>query len=222
MVVALPLLGAGMGAAASVAGSGPAAPLCAQAASLHRVGIVVEHGDGQVIRRCVGFDTATATALAVLQASGLEVGISSYGGGLGAAVCQIDNEPSTYPPGCFTASGSYWVLFVSRAGGAWATGGSRRIERDGRRRRRHRLPVRPADRRGPTARVSGRHVPGIDAAAGADARGLGSADRCSARILRYTLGTCTALRPHTSKRNPHHGGARGCHTGARARVRSDR
>lgn len=120
MVVALPLLGAGMGAAASVAGSGPAAPLCAQAASLHRVGIVVEHGDGQVIRRCIGFDTATATALAVLQASGLEVGISSYGGGLGAAVCQIDNEPSTYPPGCFTASGSYWVLFVSRAGGAWA------------------------------------------------------------------------------------------------------
>lgn len=121
VVLALPLLGAGMGAVTSVAGSGPATPLCAQAASLHHVGIVVEHGDGQVIRRCVGFDTATATALAVLQASGLEVGISSYGGGLGAAVCQIDNEPATYPPGCFTASGSYWVLFVSRAGGAWAT-----------------------------------------------------------------------------------------------------
>ena len=120
VTLALPLLGAGIGAASSVAGSGPAAQLCAQAASLHRVGLVVQHGDGQVIRRCVGFDTATATALAVLQASGLEVGTAAYGGGLGAAVCQIDNEPATYPPGCFTSSGSYWVLFVSHSGGAWA------------------------------------------------------------------------------------------------------
>lgn len=120
-MLALPLFGAGIGAASSVASSGPAAPLCAQAASLHRVGLVVEHGDGLVIRRCVGFDSATATALAVLQASGLEVGTSGYGGGLGAAVCQIDNEPASYPPGCFTASGSYWVLFVSHAGGAWVT-----------------------------------------------------------------------------------------------------
>jgi hypothetical protein len=119
VTLALPLLGAGIGAASSVAGSGPAAPLCAQAASLHHVGLVVEHGDGQVIRRCVGIDSATATALAVLQASGLEVGTAAYGGGLGAAVCQIDNEPASYPPGCFTASGSYWVLFVSHSGSAW-------------------------------------------------------------------------------------------------------
>jgi hypothetical protein len=114
----LPLLAAGITAVSSTAGVGPAAPLCAQAAFLHRVGLVVEHGDGQVVRRCVGFDTSTATALAVLQASGLEVGEISYGG-LGTAICQIDNEPPTYPPGCFTPSGSYWVLFVSHAGGAW-------------------------------------------------------------------------------------------------------
>jgi hypothetical protein len=119
ITLALPLLAAGLGAASITAGAGPAAPLCAQAAFSHRVGLVVEHGDGQVIRRCVGFDTPTATALALLQASALEVGISSYGGGLGAAVCQIDNEPASYPPGCFTSSGSYWVLFLSRAGGAW-------------------------------------------------------------------------------------------------------
>jgi hypothetical protein len=120
ITLALPLVAVGLGAASSATGAGPAAPLCAHAAFAHRVGLVVEHGGGQVIRRCVGFDTATATALAVLQGSGLEVGISSYGGSLGAAVCQIDNEPSTYPPGCFTATGSYWVLFTSRAGGAWA------------------------------------------------------------------------------------------------------
>ena len=116
---ALPLVAVGLGAASSAASVGPAAPLCAQAAGAHRAGVVVEHGDGRVIRRCVGFSTATATALAVLQGSGFEVGISSYGGGLGAAICQIDYEPSTYPPGCFTSTGSYWVLFVSRAGGAW-------------------------------------------------------------------------------------------------------
>lgn len=121
IALALPLVAIGTGAASSVAGQGPAASLCAQAAALHRVGLVVEHANGQVIRRCVGFNSATATALGVLQSSGLEVGISSYGGGLGAAICQIDNEPATYPPGCFTASGSYWVLFVSRAGGAWVT-----------------------------------------------------------------------------------------------------
>ena len=120
ITLALPVLAVGLGTTSSVARLGPAASLCAQAATQHRVGVVVEHRDGRVIRRCVGFGTATSTALAVLQGSGLEVGISSYGGGLGAAVCQIDNEPATYPPGCFTATGSYWVLFVSRAGGAWA------------------------------------------------------------------------------------------------------
>ena len=119
LVLVLPLLGVGIGAASSAAGAGPAAPLCAQAATPNRVGVVVEHGDGQVIRRCVGIATPGASALSVLEASGLEVGIASYGGGLGAAVCQIDHEPTTYPPGCFTASGSYWVLFVSHGGGVW-------------------------------------------------------------------------------------------------------
>jgi len=120
ITLAVPVLAAGLGAASSAARLGPAATLCAQAASVHPVGLVVEHGDGRVIRRCVGFGSATTTALAVLQASGLEVGISSYGGGLGDAVCQIDTEPATYPPECFTATGPYWVLFVSRAGSAWA------------------------------------------------------------------------------------------------------
>jgi hypothetical protein len=122
ITLALPLLAIGIGASGAT-GAGPAVPLCAQAAAAHRVGLVVEHGDGQVVRRCVGFATPTIAALSVLQAGGLEVGISSYGGGLGVAICQIDNEPTTYPPGCFTASGSYWVLFVSHGGGAWVTSG---------------------------------------------------------------------------------------------------
>jgi hypothetical protein len=95
--------------------------LCAQAASTHRVALVVEHGDGAVKRICVGFSASvsTVTALSVLQSSGLENGTESYGS-LGTAVCQIDNEPAQYTT-CLPASGSYWVLFISKAGGAWAT-----------------------------------------------------------------------------------------------------
>lgn len=111
------LLVGGLAAGSTVARVGPATPLCAQAAYTHRVGLVVEHGNGQVIRRCIGFDSPTITALAVLQASGLELGLDTYGS-LGTAICQIDHEPIGYTT-CLPASGSYWVLFVSHPGGAW-------------------------------------------------------------------------------------------------------
>jgi hypothetical protein len=114
----LPLLAIGLGAASAAARVGPATPLCAQAASAHHVGIVVEHGDGRVVRQCVAFDTTTITALAVLQNSGIEEATESYGPGLGQAVCQIDNEPAHYTT-CLPTSGSYWVFFISRGGGAW-------------------------------------------------------------------------------------------------------
>jgi hypothetical protein len=119
IALAVPLLAVGFGTASAATRLGPAAPLCAQAASAHHAGIVVEHGDGQVVRQCVGFDTATITALAVLQASGIENATESYGG-LGQAVCQIDHEPSSYNQ-CLPTSGSYWVFSISRGGGAWAS-----------------------------------------------------------------------------------------------------
>ena len=116
---AVPLLAIGLGTASAAARVGPAMPLCAQAASTYHAGIVVEHGDGQVLRQCVGFNTATITALAVLQASGIENATQTYGG-LGDAVCQIDHEPATYTA-CLPSSGSYWVFFISRGGGAWTS-----------------------------------------------------------------------------------------------------
>jgi hypothetical protein len=119
VALAVPLLAIGLGAASAAARNGPAQPLCAQAASTYHAGIVVELGDGQVVRQCVGFDTASITALAVLQESGIEYATQTYGG-LGAAVCQIDNEPTSYTT-CLPTSGSYWVFFISRAGGAWAS-----------------------------------------------------------------------------------------------------
>jgi hypothetical protein len=120
LAVAFSLLVGGFGVVSGVARAGPAAPLCAQAASAHRVALVVEHGDGPpAIRVCVGFAASTVTALVVLQSSGLEIGTESYGS-LGTAVCQIDHEPAQYTT-CLPASGSYWVLFISHAGGAWTT-----------------------------------------------------------------------------------------------------
>jgi hypothetical protein len=118
VALAVPLLAIGLGASSAAARGGPAAPVCAHAASLYHAGIVVAHRDGQVVHQCVGFDTATITALAVLQASGIEYAVQTYGS-LGDAVCQIDNEPLNYIQ-CLPSSGWYWVFFVSRAGGQWA------------------------------------------------------------------------------------------------------
>src|SRR5579862_1935278 len=117
VALAVPLLAIGLGTASAAARGGPAEPLCVQAASAHHAGIVVELGNGQVLRQCVGFDTSTTTALSVLQGSGIEYAVASYGG-LGEAVCQIDNEPVSYTS-CLPSSGSYWVFFISRGGGAW-------------------------------------------------------------------------------------------------------
>lgn len=119
LAVALPLLAGGVGVTSTVGDAGPAAPLCAQAGATHRVALVVEHGDTAVIRICVGFTGSTVRALTVLQSSGLEIGTESYGS-LGTAICQIDHEPAQYTT-CLPAGGSYWVLFLSHAGGAWAT-----------------------------------------------------------------------------------------------------
>jgi hypothetical protein len=118
LALVVPLVAFGLGATSAAARVGPVAPLCAQAASSHHVGIVVEHGNGTVVRQCVGFATATITALGVLEASGIEYAAESYGG-LGEAVCQIDHEPAQYSS-CLPSSGSFWVFFISRGGAAWA------------------------------------------------------------------------------------------------------
>ncbi len=117
LALVLPILVSGLAAASGAARLGPATPLCVQAATTSRVGIVIEHGDGAVIRRCVGFDGTSITALAALQDSGVQTGTEAYGV-LGTAICQIDNEPTQYTT-CLPTSGNYWVLFISHAGGAW-------------------------------------------------------------------------------------------------------
>ena len=101
--------------------STPLDPGCAWAAGASHAALVVEHGDGRVLRYCVGFSGPSVTGEQLLQLAHQEFGLeyavvhfSQYGDG----VCQIDYEPTSYPPSCF-AGGPYWDMFVSRGGGAW-------------------------------------------------------------------------------------------------------
>jgi len=100
---------------------GAAAP-CAAATYAHRVALVVEHGNGQSLRECIGFDSATITGEQILQASGIQFATVGYGS-LGDAVCQIDHEPASYPATCWTTTSPYWVSFVARGSGSWSTAG---------------------------------------------------------------------------------------------------
>ena len=109
------LLGAWLATPGSVA-----RPTCAFASGTHHVAVVVEHGNGTVLSRCVAFTEEQRTGEQIMQLSNIEYGMSSYGGGLGNAVCQVDGEPASYPPNCLMSTSSYWAMFVSRAGGRWS------------------------------------------------------------------------------------------------------
>ncbi len=108
------------GAAFAHGASSPAP--CAAASYTHHASLVVEHGDGHALRVCIGFDSPALTGDEMLQAGGIQHGEVDYGP-LGKAVCQIDSEPATYPNTCWTQTSPYWVVFVSRAGGAWQASG---------------------------------------------------------------------------------------------------
>jgi hypothetical protein len=102
-----------IGSAAKV---GPSVAGCAEAASMHHAALVVEHGGGGVVTVCVAFSEDSITGGQLLARSGVEYA-TAYSG---QAVCQIDNEPAQYPPGCWTTSSPYWAMFVSRGGGSWS------------------------------------------------------------------------------------------------------
>jgi hypothetical protein len=101
---------------------GPATVGCVNAAAPHHVSLVIKHSgtyeSGASLSFCVGFAENQITGEDVLQRSGVQFATAPYAGS-GDAVCQIDSEPATYPPGCWTASSPYWAMFVSRGGGSW-------------------------------------------------------------------------------------------------------
>jgi hypothetical protein len=96
----------------------PGRSTCVDAAWTHHAALVVEHSDGRVIRVCIGFDGETISGDQLLASSGVEAATAGTAA-FGKEVCQVDGEPATYPNTCWTTTSPYWVLFVSRAGGAW-------------------------------------------------------------------------------------------------------
>jgi hypothetical protein len=102
-------------ALAALAPGSPLASTCAGAGP-HHAALVVEHGDGSVVSRCVSFDAVSVTGEQLLNSSGVAWSGQSYGG-FGDAVCAVDAEPAHYStcPG----KDNYWAVFVSRGGGGW-------------------------------------------------------------------------------------------------------
>jgi hypothetical protein len=85
-------------------------------AAVHHAALVIQHSSGSLITRCVAFAEAQITGLQLVQRSGVSYTAQDFGS-MGSAMCELDREPSTAPPGCF-GSGSYWQYF-HRQGGAW-------------------------------------------------------------------------------------------------------
>lgn len=67
----------------------------AQEQGENHAALVIRHGDGRVVTACVAFPEPEITGLQLLQRSGINM--ITQGGGIGAAVCKLDNEGCDYP-----------------------------------------------------------------------------------------------------------------------------
>jgi len=104
-----------LAALASLAPVALVVPVCAAAGSNHAA-VVVEHGDGSVVTRCVAFDTDSISGDELLNRSGLAWSAQTFGS-FGDAVCALDGEPAQYVE-CL-GKDRYWAVFVARTGGSW-------------------------------------------------------------------------------------------------------
>ena len=90
---------------------------CANAGAAHHAYVVVQHLSGATVQKCVGFAGDIINGQALMDQSGVEYQAQTFS--FGKAVCQVDNEPTSYPK-CFPDKQPYWSLFVE-TGGAWAS-----------------------------------------------------------------------------------------------------
>ena len=101
-----------------------AASPAAQGQGPNRAGLVVVHGDGRVVTRCVSFEEPEISGLSLLQQSGLNFLTES--GPMGSTLCALDGEgcPAT---DCFCECKgtpcAYWNYFHRSADGSWAYSG---------------------------------------------------------------------------------------------------
>jgi len=88
---------------------------CVNASAPHHAYIVVQHGSGTTLQKCVGFAGDTIGGQALMDQSGILFQTQTFS--FGKAVCSIDNEPAKYDK-CFADSGPNWSLFIE-ANGSW-------------------------------------------------------------------------------------------------------
>jgi hypothetical protein len=104
------------GDAASGAG-GRAQALCTDATT--QVQVVATHSDGRTRRACVDLHGATSiSGEEALSRSGL--GVQTEELSFGLAVCRVDAEPASVPPGCVVQGGAYWSIWTGSPGKSWS------------------------------------------------------------------------------------------------------
>jgi hypothetical protein len=117
-------------ASAVVASAGTGGP--------NRAGLIIVHGDGQVVKACVEFSEDSISGLDLLQRSGLDLVVDATDP-VGVAVCRIDAEGCTFPAEiCFCQCQgfpcTYWSYWHSTSGADWrysSTGPAGRLLRNG-------------------------------------------------------------------------------------------
>ena len=107
------LAGCGGGAQASPGGSGAS---CLNSSLPHRAYVVVEHGSGATLDRCVGFSGDSIAGDALMKASGIPYQTQHFS--FGDAVCAMDKEPKSFDS-CLPQGAPYWALWTESGGGAW-------------------------------------------------------------------------------------------------------
>lgn len=123
-LLALPLTLFGLGISPALAQSGD-----------NRAGLVIVHGDGRVLTRCVAFSETQITGLDLLQRSGLP--FVSASGPLGVTVCALNGEGCPASDCFCMCKGTpcaYWTYFLGTPEGGWVyanMGASMRQVRDG-------------------------------------------------------------------------------------------
>lgn len=91
--------------------------VCSGSSTAHRAYVVVEHGSGTSITRCVAFSAEVLAGEDAMRQSGIQYQAQATSSG--KAMCQIDREPATFDR-CFPLNQPYWALFVE-SGGRWSS-----------------------------------------------------------------------------------------------------
>ena len=82
-----------------------------QGQSDYRVGLVVRHSNGEVVKQCVDIGAPTASGYDVLIASGLDLSIEAQS--MGTVICSINGEGCSFPQescfcACMSSPCTYW------------------------------------------------------------------------------------------------------------------